>query len=243
MANDQWYYAHDGERVGPVPFSAVVAMAGAGTLKPQDLVWNEGMADWSPAANIPNLFVQPFHPTAHVSPLATSKAFAPIPYVPNSFVADPRINYYSQPQSPIRYAGFWLRAVAMMLDMIFLLIVSGILVGVFSMGSSVGARTSITSTAYYDTVSASLNVYSILIFWLYDAFMESSSMQGSLGKIAMGLKVTTLDSHRISFGRATFRHFGKFLSGFLLVGFLMAAFTDRKQALHDLIASCLVVRK
>jgi uncharacterized RDD family membrane protein YckC len=61
--------------------------------------------------------------------------------------------------------------------------------------------------------------------------------------MALGIRVTDLDGGRISFGRATGRYFGKILSGLILgIGFLMAAFTERKQALHDLLAGTLVVR-
>jgi uncharacterized RDD family membrane protein YckC len=79
--------------------------------------------------------------------------------------------------------------------------------------------------------------------WLYFALLESSSKQATVGKMALGIRVTDLDGRRITFGRATGRHFGKILSGLILgIGFLMAAFTERKQALHDMLAGTLVVR-
>ena len=80
--------------------------------------------------------------------------------------------------------------------------------------------------------------------WLYYTLMESSRFQGTLGKMAVQIKVTDLDGNRISFGQATGRHFGKFLSAILLgIGFIMVAFTEKKQGLHDVMAGCLVVRK
>ncbi len=82
------------------------------------------------------------------------------------------------------------------------------------------------------------------IGWLYFALMESSKNQGTLGKMALGLKVTDMDGNKISFGRATGRYFSKILSGMILmIGYIIAGFTDKKQALHDMIASCLVLRK
>ena len=79
--------------------------------------------------------------------------------------------------------------------------------------------------------------------WIYEAGLESSSKQATLGKMAMGLKVTDLVGRRISFARATGRHFAKILSGMiLLIGYIMAGFTERKQALHDMIAGTLVQR-
>ncbi|HRU62302.1 MAG TPA: RDD family protein, partial [Bacteroidia bacterium] len=59
---------------------------------------------------------------------------------------------------------------------------------------------------------------------------------------ALGLRVTDLNGERITFLRATGRYFGKIISGMILyIGFIMAAFTEKRQALHDLMAECLVV--
>jgi uncharacterized RDD family membrane protein YckC len=79
--------------------------------------------------------------------------------------------------------------------------------------------------------------------WLYEAFMESSSYQATLGKMICGLKVTDIYGNRISFERATGRHFAKWLSGMVLgIGYIMVGFTERKQGLHDLVAGTLVRR-
>jgi uncharacterized RDD family membrane protein YckC len=79
--------------------------------------------------------------------------------------------------------------------------------------------------------------------WLYFALMESSAKGGTLGKMAIGIMVTDMTGNRISFGRATGRYFAKILSQMILmIGFLMAGFTQQKQALHDILAGCLVVR-
>jgi uncharacterized RDD family membrane protein YckC len=80
--------------------------------------------------------------------------------------------------------------------------------------------------------------------WLYFSLLESSSWQATLGKKALGLEVTDLAGRRISFGRATGRFFAKYISAIILmIGFLMAAFTEKKQALHDILAGTLVIRK
>ena len=83
----------------------------------------------------------------------------------------------------------------------------------------------------------------ICIAILYYPVQESSAAQATLGKRALGLKVTTLDGQRIGVGRALGRFFAKILSSLILmVGYIMAAFTEKKQALHDMIAGTLVVR-
>jgi|SRR5215470_5618565 len=80
--------------------------------------------------------------------------------------------------------------------------------------------------------------------WLYHAVMESSSKQATFGKLSLKIKVTDFNGNRISFLRATARHFSKIISTvILLLGFLMATFAKKKQALHDKIAGCLVVRR
>jgi uncharacterized RDD family membrane protein YckC len=80
--------------------------------------------------------------------------------------------------------------------------------------------------------------------WLYYALLESSTWQATLGKKALGLEVTDVEGRRISFGRATGRFFAKIISALILfIGFIMAGFTERKQALHDMIAGTLVIRK
>jgi uncharacterized RDD family membrane protein YckC len=80
---------------------------------------------------------------------------------------------------------------------------------------------------------------------IYYAWMESSSHQGTLGKMALGLIVTDLEGRRITFARASGRYFAKIITGLipLGIGYMMAGFTEKKQALHDMIASCLVLRK
>jgi uncharacterized RDD family membrane protein YckC len=82
-----------------------------------------------------------------------------------------------------------------------------------------------------------------LLSWFYFAFMESSSRQATLGKMAIGVRVTDLDGRPVSFARATGRYFAKILSNLTLgIGHLMVAFTERKQGLHDMVAGTLVVR-
>jgi len=82
-----------------------------------------------------------------------------------------------------------------------------------------------------------------LCAWIYFASLESSASQATLGKRMLGLKVADLSGGRISFGRATGRYFAKILSGvILLIGYIMAGFTEKKQALHDMLAGTLVLR-
>jgi len=80
--------------------------------------------------------------------------------------------------------------------------------------------------------------------WLYYALFEASHFQATPGKMALGLVVTDETGHRIGFGRATGRYFAKLISALILyIGFMMAGWTEKKQALHDILASTLVLKK
>jgi len=87
-------------------------------------------------------------------------------------------------------------------------------------------------------------ILGIIVNWLYFALMESSSKRGTIGKLALSLRVTDTSGNRISFGRATGRYWGKIISTIIFyIGFLMIAWNSRKQGLHDIMAETLVLRK
>ncbi|MBE9056055.1 RDD family protein [Sphaerospermopsis sp. LEGE 08334] len=80
--------------------------------------------------------------------------------------------------------------------------------------------------------------------WLYFTWFESSHMQATLGKIIFGLNVKNISQKRLTFGEANVRFWSKSLSGLiLLIGFIMAGFTEKRQGLHDKIAKTLVIKK
>ena len=153
---------------------------------------------------------------------------------------------------PVRYAGFWRRFVAHMIDQIvvgfaaFVVFIPGL--ALFGVGIVAGITDE--SESPMGLILAAVAAYLMFIMliligsWLYYALMESSSKQATLGKLALGIVVTDLSGNRISFGRATGRYFGKIVSGMIMcIGYIMAGFTERKQALHDIMASCLVILK
>jgi uncharacterized RDD family membrane protein YckC len=136
--------------------------------------------------------------------------------------------------APRGYGGFWLRVVAYIID--------GVIVGIPSaiLGGLAGIATAQSDDFGVHTTT---NLISVVISWLYFAFMESSESRATLGKKAVGLRVVTERGERLSFANATGRYFAKFVSGVLLmIGFIMVAFTDRKRGLHDIIAGTLVVK-
>ena len=156
-------------------------------------------------------------------------------------------------QTQHTYAGFWMRLLAAIIDGVLLGIVNIIILVPFLglVGLTAAARASDVDMESEGAglMIALLSTYLISMLavavagWLYFALMESSARGATLGKMALGLRVVDLNGSRISFGRATGRYFGKIVSGAILcIGYIMAAFTQQKQALHDIMAGCLVVR-
>lgn len=147
-------------------------------------------------------------------------------------------------ETTFRYAGFWKRLAAYIIDFL-ILIVPFVLVGyVIATAMMAGAQTEEELNAALADFEAASNGIGLLIGWVYWAAMESSPKQATFGKMALGIKVTDLEGVRISFGKASGRYFGKILSALLFfVGFIIIGFTKKKQGLHDMMAGTLVVNK
>jgi len=139
------------------------------------------------------------------------------------------------------YAGFWLRFAAYLIDTLVLGVVFvpvGVVIGVVMAASG-----SDGTSESMPLVNMGINGGSIVAGWLYSSLLESSSWQGTVGKKLIGLRVTDLNGYPINFGKATGRYFGKILSSMIcLVGFIMVAFTEKHQGLHDQLAGTLVVQ-
>jgi uncharacterized RDD family membrane protein YckC len=151
----------------------------------------------------------------------------------------------AQTAAPTEYAGFWRRFAAFVLDTIILWLI-GFVVG-FMIGFGVAFLVVVSRAGTASSAAAITTplIYAIsgVIGILYYPLQESSSAQATFGKRALGIIVTDTQGRPISFWRSLGRNVGKILSTLLLfIGYLMIAFTPRKQALQDIIASTLVVR-
>jgi uncharacterized RDD family membrane protein YckC len=151
-----------------------------------------------------------------------------------------------------RYAGFWKRFIAHLIDALLIGLVEIILflpmflllgLNQFLMEMD-GAEPSPGVIAAFVVAAIFGGMTAMICSWLYFALMESSATGGTLGKMAIGIMVTDMQGNRVTFWRATGRYFAKYISGFTLgIGYVMAGITQQKQALHDIIAGCLVVNK
>ena len=145
------------------------------------------------------------------------------------------------------YGGFWIRFVAFIIDAII------VRAAITPFAMIFGGLTWLAGSGNWDesvphiavmVLGGGVTLMLVVVAgWLYEALMLSSKYQATLGKMIFGMRVTDLYGNRISFARATGRHFGKWLSSFILfIGYIMVGFTERKQGLHDMLAGTLVRR-
>jgi uncharacterized RDD family membrane protein YckC len=151
----------------------------------------------------------------------------------------------SQAVRPVVYAGFWRRAAAYLLDSFLLfLAIEPLVLRPLMERNGISPE---NAAALYNINSRqvlAINLLLVLIGWVYWAALESSPWQATLGKKLFGLEVTDLQGRRVSFARATGRHFAKNLSLLMLgIGFFMIGFSEKRQGFHDMLAGCLVIRK
>lgn len=136
-----------------------------------------------------------------------------------------------------KYAGFWVRFAATLLDGIFLQVafyILGFVVGI--------AIFTIDADIEIDSKDPIFVFISIAIFLIYEVGMTASKFQGTFGKKIVNIKVVDENGNRLSLGRSVGRYFTKWLSAVsLLIGFMMAGWTKKKRALHDLLVNTYVV--
>jgi uncharacterized RDD family membrane protein YckC len=173
--------------------------------------------------------------------------------------APPYVSPSATIAAPLPYAGFWERVAAYLIDGLILSIPFGAVVialifmfGGFGMMLHRNAVDAPADPAAAFALMAPLFgilAVGMIVFvglqWLYFAGMESSERQATFGKSVMSLHVSDYEGRRISFGHATGQFFAKIVSGMIpfAIGYIMAAFTEKKQALHDLIAGTLVLKR
>ncbi|HUL16388.1 MAG TPA: RDD family protein [Terriglobales bacterium] len=144
--------------------------------------------------------------------------------------------------APLVYAGFWRRVAANLIDIVVLWFPFFLMLFIASLAAKL-------ESVWHPKVSPAiffLNYALVLVIvpLLYFGLMESSTLQATIGKMMLGLRVTDIEGKRVSLGRAAGRTFAKYLSTLTLgFGFVLCGFTGKKQALHDMAAGCLVLRR
>jgi uncharacterized RDD family membrane protein YckC len=248
-----WYYADNNQRIGPVDDAAFRALVAEGKITGETLVWREGMANWIPysqSERVTSVATAGVTSGTGMVPPGSAGA-APCVECGRTFPVDEMVSYegrYICPQcKPLffqkvkegalvpgshNYAGFWIRFLAYILDVIIMqvfLYLFGMVLGL-TMGDSSAVQIIATVFSF-----VAMLTYEVVFLGKYGA---------TPGKMALKLKVIRADGLPMSYGLAAGRYLGKILSGMLLlIGFIIAAFDEQKRALHDRICDTRVVRE
>ena len=264
----EWYYADaNQQRQGPHTPAELAGFFHQGRLRLDTLVWRDGLAEWQPLRDFTQelalhqapaeIFYTPVEASpADARPVQADPFAAPASVfdtpatgMPDSPYAPPRATLVSGNAAvhggEVVYAGFWKRVAANVIDSLAVGIVGGIIGAII--GGVIGAIFGLSGGlggGGFLAVQLVTNLVSIAITAGYYAWFHSSANQATLGKMAIGIKVVRTDGEAISLARGTGRYFAFLLSSLILgIGLIMAAFTERKQGLHDMICDTLVVDK
>ena len=233
-----WYYHVAGQdRIGPVSDEQLRQALADGRISHSTLAWRTGAAEW-----------QPLRAFAAELGLADAAAVAAAPYAPPRALVEDRSADYVAGSGEVVYAGFWRRAAALCID--------SILVGVVYYGllfaAMFGTGLSAVLAGSGDVDPSSMGAFGGMLVVMYLSYpvisglyyigFESSAKQATLGKMAVGIKVTDNEGRRMGRGQALGRWVSHLLCYMTMyIGYIMAGFTDRKRGLHDMVAGTLVV--
>jgi len=251
----QWYYAQNGESVGPLEDAEFQAAAEDGTITSDTLVWHEGMSDWvaygqlvpSEGDAVP---AEPAEQLAtNEAPCTSCSRVFPmdemIAYEDAFVCADCKGEFFQRVKEGAalpgiyKYGGFWIRFAAKFIDGI---VVGAINIVVSMLTSFVGIAAATTgSEAAAIVVQLVLMAVQMGVALAYTAFFLGK-FGATPGKMACKLKVIRSDGSPITYGRAVGRYFGEMLSQLTLnIGYLMAAFDEEKRTLHDRVCDTRVI--
>ena len=258
----KYFVSRKSKLLGPFPLSELKAQLRAGTVLPTDTAWTQGMLKWLPVPQVaggavltmPSTVVLPAPRPQRTPPAPARKTEwraptakdEPRPATPKERWREQRRKARRQARAAAEpgaaaaaaYASFRQRVIAYALDALVIYVLVAILSAelIPQIESGFGQRLDIREQALYGPLA-------VLTGWLYYALLESSRLQATFGKRWLGIHVADMQGRRIEFRRASLRYWGQYLSGALGgIGFLIAAFTPRRQALHDLLAGCVILR-
>jgi uncharacterized RDD family membrane protein YckC len=244
----QWYYANGNSRQGPVSEEEFQRLAAEGIVHADTLVWRQGMVNWAPFSQVAPNLPPPLIPAA-TSPApgsegapATAGGISPASDAPvrqSAAYAGGVIGH-----EHLRYAGFWIRFVAKLID-IAILVGFSLLLARFFGGNSVSLAlldpNDPAMVMNFLMHELTLLLVNIVIALAYDWFFLAK-YEATPGKLLFGLKVVRSDGSKLTTGRIIGRHFAEFINGLILyIGYVIAAFDDEKRALHDHICDTRVI--
>ncbi|MCW4456455.1 RDD family protein [Flavobacterium sp. MXW15] len=248
----EWYYADaQRQRHGPIATETLRGQFQRGEMTLASLVWREGLSEWKPLSDfVDELGLQ--NPATASTGVDLRGDYSAIENGTATYTP------YAAPAAALRddsnvvlggevvYAGFWKRVAAYFIDSIIVGIVGGVIGMVIGavMGIGFAGMGDNMAGAGFILIQLVTNLLSIALAAAYYAGFHASVNRATPGKMAVGIKVVRLNGERISIARGIGRYFAALLSGLILcIGYVMAAFTERKQGLHDMLCDTLVVDK
>ena len=264
----KWYYAESGKQLGPIEESDLDELVRQGVVRDETLVWREGMAAWQRHGAVRGPSSGPAGTASAVPPVPAaaqagdsrycSECGRPFPASQLTSYGDISVCGQCQPAysqrlregGARRFAGFWIRFLALIIDAIILGVVGAVIripLGLAMGGMGLSMSRNPDPSQVFAALPGIMGL--IGLTWLIQVALSLAyevyflSTRGATpGKMALGLKVTRADGGPISAGLAAGRFFAKYLSGLTLcIGFLIAAFDREKRSLHDHICQTRVV--
>lgn len=260
-----WYYAESGRQVGPVDDNSFQGLVGAGVIRDDTLVWQNGMANWQPYQAVRG----PVPPPVTAAGLGAAAAPATDtrfcsecgkPYPAGELVAfgnsvicasckpvfTQKMMEGARLPGAVQYGGFWIRFGAVVVDNVLLYVVGILYIAILmiffridwmSLGKS---QADIMRLLAFEGILVGANLITAAIYetWFVGRYGATP------GKMVCHLQIVMADGGKLSYLRALARHFAKYLSGFTLaIGYIMAGIDDEKRSLHDRICDTRVIKK
>lgn len=252
-----WYYADKGQRKGPVEEPELDDLVRAGVVRNETLVWQAGMAEWRPHSAVRGTITAappPLNGGGALRCAECGRAFSPddlvvIGSATVCAVCKPaylqRLREHGVAAAPVRYAGFWIRFVARLIDNVLLGIVGAVIqlpLNLAALDPAVGSQDPrAVLPALFGAIAISSGI-NLVIAATYEALMVAK-WGATLGKLALDLKIVRPDGSPVTAGRALGRYFSTLVSSMtLLIGYIIAAFDDEKRSLHDRICDTRVIK-
>jgi uncharacterized RDD family membrane protein YckC len=262
----KWYYADQGKQVGPVEEPALDDLVHTGVVRADTLVWREGMAAWQPlsaarprpATPPPGLAAAP----AAAVPIGAAQGYCvecgrPFPMSEMATIGGSPVCALCKPAymqrvpgsgqgiGQVRYAGFWIRFVARVIDFVILAIVGMIirlpLMVMFGLSARESGAAAVAILPAAMALAGVLTLINIAIAVGYEVYFVSTK-GGTIGKLILGLKIIRADGGPVSAGLATARYFAQWISAIILmIGYIMAGLDIEKRSLHDRICNTRVI--
>lgn len=243
-----WYYVLNGQQAGPVEDSELQGLAAYGAITSDTLVWRAGMPNW---AQYRTLF-QAAPPPGAVPCMQCGKGFAEEQTIPLGYgracatckpIVLQRIREGDVTvKSNQRFAGFWIRLVARMIDNVITSIAGYIFqIPMLAVMASMGSDPAKLNWWLFGSTAAFAVIMSIVAAGYYEAWFLVKK-GATPGKMILGLKVVRARGGEFRWGLAWGRYFAHLLSGLTMyVGYFMAGWDEEKRALHDRICDTRVV--